>query len=69
VYLQRDFGIYVVGLFDTCAAEKVVQSASHSTGLATLLKDYVGVDTDKKYQLADWRRRYCKIGFVHVLMG
>ncbi|KAJ3075148.1 Exosome component 10 [Rhizoclosmatium hyalinum] len=55
VWLQRDFGCYVVGLFDTYHASKVLELEAH--GLAFLLKYYCGVETNKKYQLADWRVR------------
>ncbi|KAJ2780954.1 exosome nuclease subunit [Coemansia javaensis] len=54
-WLQRDFGVYVVGLFDTYHASKVLNMAHHS--LAHLLKTYCGYHADKKYQLADWRIR------------
>ncbi|ORY07321.1 hypothetical protein K493DRAFT_310245 [Basidiobolus meristosporus CBS 931.73] len=54
-WLQRDLGLYVVHLFDTFHASKMLEFPSHS--LAFLLKHYVDVDADKKYQLADWRIR------------
>ncbi|KAH6573254.1 hypothetical protein BASA50_009528 [Batrachochytrium salamandrivorans] len=54
-WLQRDFGVYVVGLFDTYHASHVLELEGHS--LAFLLKYYCDVDTDKRYQLADWRVR------------
>jgi exosome complex exonuclease RRP6 len=54
-WLQRDFGIYVVNLFDTAQAARVLQMSNCS--LAHLLKLYVDIETDKKYQLADWRIR------------
>ncbi|KAJ2708828.1 exosome nuclease subunit, partial [Coemansia spiralis] len=54
-WLQRDFGVYVVGLFDTYHASKVLNMGHHS--LAHLLKTYCGYHADKKYQLADWRIR------------
>lgn len=54
-WLQRDFGIYVVNLFDTGEASKLLGLARNS--LAFLLKHYCNVETDKKYQLADWRIR------------
>eukprot|EP00842_Homolaphlyctis_polyrhiza_P005316 jgi/Hompol1/5786/HPOL_004698-RA len=54
-WLQRDLGLYVVGLFDTYHASHALGLEGH--GLAFLLKLYCGVDTDKKYQLADWRIR------------
>ncbi|CAG8483597.1 6377_t:CDS:10 [Diversispora eburnea] len=55
VWLQKDFGVYVVNLFDTAVASYVLEMSQHS--LAHLLKNYCNVDTDKKYQLADWRLR------------
>ncbi|KAI5806118.1 ribonuclease H-like domain-containing protein [Geopyxis carbonaria] len=55
VWLQRDFGLYVVGLFDTYFAARALGLAGH--GLAFLLKKYVDFDADKQYQLADWRLR------------
>ncbi|KAI8061041.1 ribonuclease H-like domain-containing protein [Gongronella butleri] len=55
VWLQRDFGIYVVGLFDTYDATKVLDFPKHS--LAFLLDKYCQFTADKRYQLADWRIR------------
>ncbi|KAJ1929727.1 exosome nuclease subunit [Tieghemiomyces parasiticus] len=55
LWLQRDFGIYVVGLFDTYHASNVLHYAHHS--LAYLLDHFCQVTADKRYQLADWRIR------------
>ena len=55
VWLQRDFGLYIVNLFDTGQAARVLEYPSF--GLAYLLKHFSGVNADKKYQLADWRMR------------
>jgi len=55
IWLQRDFGLYVVNMFDTGQASRVLEKKSHK--LSTLLSDYCGVIADKKYQLADWRQR------------
>lgn len=55
-WLQRDFGIYVVNMFDTGQAARVLSLARHS--LAHLLERYCDVTPDKQYQLADWRIRY-----------
>ncbi|OTB17663.1 hypothetical protein K445DRAFT_315412 [Daldinia sp. EC12] len=55
IWLQRDCGIYIVGLFDTFEAAVALQYPSRS--LAYLLKKFVDFDADKKYQLADWRIR------------
>ncbi|GAA6007664.1 hypothetical protein JCM10207_004833 [Rhodosporidiobolus poonsookiae] len=55
VWLQRDFGLYIVGLFDTYHATKVLGYSQHS--LASLLDMYTDFEPDKRYQLADWRIR------------
>ncbi|KAJ3277430.1 Exosome component 10 [Borealophlyctis nickersoniae] len=54
-WLQRDFGVYVVGLFDTYHASHVLELPQH--GLAYLMTTYCNVETNKKFQLADWRIR------------
>jgi exosome complex exonuclease RRP6 len=56
VWLQRDLGLYVVGLFDTHHASQALGYQGGS--LAFLLKKFINFDADKKYQLADWRIRY-----------
>lgn len=55
-WLQRDFGLYIVNLFDTHQASRALNLARHS--LDHLLKHFCKVDSDKRYQLADWRIRY-----------
>eukprot|EP00934_Nitzschia_sp_Nitz4_P004759 Nitzschia sp. Nitz4//scaffold404_size10607//4274//7243//NITZ4_009068-RA/size10607-processed-gene-0.3-mRNA-1//-1//CDS//3329551102//4749//frame0 len=54
-WLQRDFGLYVVQLFDTYCAAKALQHGRY--GYAHLLQRYVGITPDKTHQLADWRQR------------
>lgn len=55
-WLQRDFGIYVVNLFDTGRAARALSFPS--AGFAYLLEYYVeDVKTDKSHQLSDWRQR------------
>ena len=54
-WLQRDFGIYVVNLFDTGQASRVLALPKFS--LAYLLQYCCNVQADKQYQLADWRIR------------
>lgn len=54
-WLQKDFGLYIVNLFDTYQA--ALELSLPSKGLGALLKQVCGVTTDKKYQLADWRLR------------
>jgi Ribonuclease D len=54
-WLQKDFGIYVVNLFDTGQASKFLKFPS--AALAYLLKEYCKVNANKEYQRADWRIR------------
>lgn len=55
IWLQRDFGLYVVSLFDTYHAAKALELKK--LGLAYLLETFAHFQTSKKYQLADWRVR------------
>ncbi|KAL2163492.1 hypothetical protein VTH06DRAFT_5550 [Thermothelomyces fergusii] len=55
IWLQRDLGLYIVGLFDTFYASDTLGYAAKS--LAFLLKRFADFDADKRYQLADWRIR------------
>ncbi|KAG7242998.1 hypothetical protein INR49_017062, partial [Caranx melampygus] len=52
---QRDFGLYVVNSL-TRIRQPALNLARHS--LDHLLKHFCSVDSDKRYQLADWRIRY-----------
>jgi exosome complex exonuclease RRP6 len=52
-WLQRDYGIYVVNLFDTYYAAKFLKLGKFD--YAHLLTSYVGIVPDKSHQLADWR--------------
>jgi exosome complex exonuclease RRP6 len=54
-WLQQDFGIYLINMFDTFQAGGVLGLAPRS--LASFLKTYCRVDANKEYQLADWRVR------------
>uniref|UniRef100_A0A6B2KXI9 Exosome complex component 10 n=1 Tax=Arcella intermedia TaxID=1963864 RepID=A0A6B2KXI9_9EUKA len=54
-WLQHDFGVYIVNMFDTGQASRVLEYPFFS--LAYLLKHFCKLDVDKKYQLADWRIR------------
>ncbi|XP_009905137.2 exosome component 10 [Dryobates pubescens] len=54
-WLQKDFGLYLVNMFDTHQAARLLNLGRHS--LEHLLKLYCNVDADKQYQLADWRIR------------
>lgn len=55
MWLQRDLGLYLVGLFDTYWACRALDYPGKS--LAYLLGKFVDFEADKKYQLADWRIR------------
>ena len=72
MWLQQDFNIYVVNLFDTFHASKLLGQSPFSFflrsilllfpdfprhGLANLLEMYCDFVPDKRYQLADWRIR------------
>jgi exosome complex exonuclease RRP6 len=54
-WMARDFGLYLVNLFDTCQAARVLQLERAS--LAHVMEHYCGVSLDKRYQMADWRVR------------
>jgi exosome complex exonuclease RRP6 len=54
-WLQKDFSVYVVNLFDTYQAAKFLMLKAK--GLAFLLSKYCDIKANKLYQLADWRRR------------
>lgn len=54
-WLQRDFNLHIVNLFDTHKASRILGMAKFS--YAFLLQYYCRVDTDKTYQRADWRMR------------
>jgi exosome complex exonuclease RRP6 len=62
-WLQRDFGVYILRLFDTGQAARLL--ALPSAGLAHLLQALCGVRPDKRFQLADWRLRPLSDDMVH----
>jgi exosome complex exonuclease RRP6 len=55
-WLQKDFGLYIVNMFDTHQAAKELNLSTLS--LAYLLKYYCHIDASKQFQLADWRIRF-----------
>eukprot|EP00899_Mesostigma_viride_P029171 jgi/Mesvir1/9439/Mv09836-RA.2 len=55
VWLQRDFGLFLVNVFDTGQAARVL--GLESFALAHLLLTFCGVKANKSFQLADWRVR------------
>ncbi|XP_052178209.1 protein RRP6-like 3 isoform X2 [Diospyros lotus] len=62
LWLQRDFHIYVVNLFDTAKACEVLLKPQKS--LAYLLETYCGVATNKQLQREDWRQRPLPVEMV-----
>ncbi|KAH8613730.1 PMC2NT domain [Trypanosoma vivax] len=60
-WLQKDFGIYVVNLFDTSIA---LQQLHMPYSLAFAVDHFCQVKLDKKYQTADWRVRPIPIEMV-----
>ena len=63
LWLQRDFGVYIVNCFDTYIAAKALHYPALS--LAHLLKVHCDVTADKKHQLADWRVRPLSPDMLH----
>ncbi len=58
LWLQRDFSVYIVNLFDTHVAAKMLSEfPSGYRSYAYLLDKICRVTADKKFQLADWRIR------------
>ena len=54
-WMQRDFGLYVVNLFDTGRASRALKLPKFS--LPILLEYYCNVEAGMQYQKADWRKR------------
>jgi exosome complex exonuclease RRP6 len=55
IWLQRDLGLYIVGLFDTFHAARALGYPGAS--LAYLLTRFINFKAQKQHQLADWRIR------------
>ena len=55
IWLQRDHGLYIVNMFDTGQAMRLLPYQRLS--LAHLLKCVFKLDVDKTHQLSDWRVR------------
>ncbi|OQE28794.1 hypothetical protein PENSTE_c003G05010 [Penicillium steckii] len=55
IWLQRDLGLYIVGMFDTFHAASALGYQKRS--LKFLLNKFVSFEADKRYQMADWRVR------------
>ncbi len=55
--MQRDFGVFVVNLFDTYVAMKLLAGNFQKFSLQYLLSSLCGVELDKAHQRSDWRIR------------
>ncbi|KAL7185795.1 hypothetical protein ACSBR2_027706 [Camellia fascicularis] len=66
LWLQRDFHIYIVNLFDTAKACEVLLKPQKS--LAYLLETYCGVITNKQLQREDWRQRPLPVEMVQYAL-
>lgn len=55
ICLERDFGFSFSNLFDTMIAAGILGYTS--LGLGSLLQERFGVETDKRYQRANWGKR------------
>ncbi|XP_063721223.1 exosome complex component 10-like [Symsagittifera roscoffensis] len=55
LWFQRDFGLYLVNVFDTGQAARALNYPTFA--LSYLLKRFVNFDAHKEYQMADWRQR------------
>jgi ribonuclease D len=53
--LKRDYDFSFANLFDTMMAARIL--GRKAIGLGALLKEYFGVEADKRYQKADWSIR------------
>ncbi len=56
MWLQRDFGIYVINMFDTYFAMKSLNYAKFS--LQYLVEHFCQVKLDKTSAMSDWRARF-----------
>ncbi|KAL3635438.1 hypothetical protein CASFOL_019985 [Castilleja foliolosa] len=63
LWLQRDFHIYVVNLFDTAKACDILSKPQRS--LAYLLETYCSVSSNKLLQREDWRQRPLSEEMIH----
>jgi exosome complex exonuclease RRP6 len=63
IWLQRDFGIYIVNMFDTGRAMQLLSFPKLS--LQYLVQHYCnGIVLDKQYQRVDWRIRFVENTYV-----
>lgn len=68
IWLQRDFSVYIVNMFDTGQAARVLNTPG-GFSLKNLLSTYCSLDIDKSLQLADWRERPLKSQLIQYARG
>ena len=56
-YLQRDFGIYVINMFDVVKAALILGSTFSGNPLPYLLKEMCDITLEQIHQYSDWRAR------------
>jgi ankyrin repeat protein len=56
-WLQNDFDLHPVRIFDTARAHKIIKNESQLPSLANLLKLYFGLQIDKSFKISEWRIR------------
>lgn len=64
--MQRDFGIYVINIFDTSIAMK--ELGMQKINLKQLLYDLHGVELNKDFQRADWRIRFYNFVLIFIFV-
>lgn len=55
IWLQKDLNLYVVNMFDTHLASLTLNFPKLS--LSYLMNEFCNLESDKRYQLFDWRIR------------
>ncbi|KAF7456621.1 3'-5' exonuclease domain-containing protein [Cryptosporidium felis] len=68
IWLQRDFSVYIVNMFDTGQAARVLNTPG-GFSLKNLLGIYCSLEVDKKFQLADWRERPLTSDMIEYARG
>ena len=61
-WLQKDFGIYLVNIFDTSAAGFLLKKRQFA--LKEFIELYFNVKINKNYTMADWSVRPLKMGMI-----
>jgi ribonuclease D len=67
VSLKRDFGFEIHNLFDTMISSQ--QLGLPGVGLADLIREFFGIEIDKKYQRHDWAERPLLFDHIEYARG